>query len=460
MGSEKATTCLGGRERNSRWPRKGASNSTARKENSNPKDRQLMEAVVARENMIKALHRVERNKGAAGIDTMAVGELRPYLKEQWPRIKEELLEGRYTPQPVRRVEIPKRSGGMRQLGIPTVVDRLIQQALHQVISPLFDPGFSESSYGFRPGRSAHKAIKAARNQVRGGKRWVVDVDLDKFFDRVNHDILMAQVARKVKDKRVLVLMRRYLQSGVMVGGLMEETRKGTPQGGPLSPLLSNIVLDDLDKELERRGHKFCRYADDCNVYVGSKRAGERVMGSLTRFLKSHLKLKVNQAKSAVDRPWERAFLSYSMTFHKESRIKVTPHAVKRLKNKVKELIRQGRGCNVGRFIREDLNILLRGWIHYFRLAEVKGVFEELDGWIRRKLRSMLWRQWKRPRTRLRKLKERGLAEKRAHESASNGRGAWWNAGASHMNEAFSKKYFDQCGLVCLLDELRKLQRVS
>jgi len=460
MGSEKATTCLGGRERNSRWPKRGASNSTARRENSNPRDKQLMEAVVARENMVKALHRVERNRGAAGADNMTVSELRPYLKVQWPRIKEELLEGKYKPQPVRRVEIPKRSGGMRQLGIPTVVDRLIQQALHQVLSLLFDPGFSESSYGFRPGRSAHKAIKAARSYVRRGKRWVVDVDLDKFFDRVNHDVLMARVARKVGDKRVLLLIRRYLQSGAMVGGLTEVNRKGTPQGGPLSPLLSNIVLDDLDRELERRGHRFCRYADDCNVYVGSKKAGERVMGSLTRLLEGRLKLRVNQAKSAVDRPWRRAFLSYSMTFHKESRIKVASQAVKRLKNNVKGLIRQGRGRNVGRFIKEDLNPLLKGWIHYFRLAEVRGIFEELDGWIRRKLRCILWRQWKRSRTRYRKLLARNIVEERSRMSSFNGRGAWWNSGASHMNEAFPKKYFDRCGLVCLLSELRRLQSVS
>ena len=460
MRSEKVTTCLGEGERNSRWPRRGASNSTARKENSSPKDRQVMEAVVARENMVKALHRVERNKGAAGVDRMTVGELRPYLKAQWPKIKEELLEGRYQPRPVRQVEIPKRSGGMRQLGIPTVVDRLIQQALHQVLSSLFDPGFSESSYGFRTGRSAHQAMRAARSHVRGGKRWVVDVDLEKFFDRVNHDVLMTRVARKVGDKRVLVLIRRYLQSGVMVGGLTEVNRKGTPQGGPLSPLLSNIVLDDLDKELERRGHKFCRYADDCNVYVGSKKAGERVMGSLIRFLKDRLKLRVNQAKSAVDRPWKRVFLGYSTTFHKESRIKVASQAVKWFKNKVRERIRQGKGRNVIRFIREDFNPLLRGWIHYFRLAEVRGVFEELDGWIRRKLRCMLWRQWKRSRTRHRKLIERNIVEERSRMSSFNGRGAWWNSGASHMNEAFPKQYFDQCGLVCLLDEVLRLQSVS
>ena len=460
MGSERATTCLGERERNSRWPKRGASNSTARRENSNPKDRRLMEAVVARENMVKALYRVERNKGAPGVDSMTVSELRPYLKGQWPKIKEELLEGKYKPQPVRRVEIPKRSGGMRQLGIPTVVDRLIQQALHQVLSPLFDPGFSESSYGFRPGRSAHGAIKAARSYVRGGKRWVVDVDLDKFFDRVNHDLLMARIAREVTDKRILLLIRRYLQTGIMVGGLTEVNRKGMPQGGPLSPLLSNIVLNELDEELERRGHTFCRYADDCNVYVGSKKAGERVMGSLTRFLENSLKLKVNQEKSAVDRPWKRVFLSYSMTFHKENRIKVASQAVKRFKHTVKGLFRQGIGRNVIWFIKENLNALLRGWIHYFRLAEVRLIFEELDGWIRHKLRCMLWRQWKQSRTRFRKLRERGIAEKRARNSSGNGRGAWWNAGASHMNEALPKKFFDQCGLVCLLDELRKLQYVS
>jgi RNA-directed DNA polymerase len=419
-----------------------------------------MEAVVARENMVKALHRVERNEGAPGVDEMSVDELRPYLTVQWPRIKEELLNGQYQPQAVRRVEIPKHNGGMRQLGIPTVVDRLIQQALHQVLSPLFDPGFSESSYGFRAGRSAHGAVKAARSHVRGGKRWVVDVDVEKFFDRVNHDVLMARVARKVQDKRVLLLIRRYLQAGIMVGGLTEVSRKGTPQGGPLSPLLSNIVLDDLDKELERRGHTFCRYADDCNVYLRSKRAGERVMGSLTRFLEGCLRLTVNQGKSAVDRPWKRGFLGYSMTFHKENRIKVTVQAVKRLKNNVKELVRQGRGRNLSQFINDDLNPLLRGWIQYFRLAEVKGVFEELDGWVRRKLRCILWRQWKRSRTRYKKLLERNIVEERSHTSSCNGRGAWWNSGASHMNEAFPKKYFDQCGLVCLLDELRRLQAAS
>jgi len=357
------------------------------------------------------------------------------------------------------VGIPKHSGGVRHLGIPTVVDRLIQQALHHVLSPLFDPGFSESSYGFRPGRSAHGAIKAARSYVRGGKRWVVDMDVEKFFDRVNHDVLMAHVVRKVADKRVLVLIRRYLQAGIMVGGLTEVNRKGTPQGGPLSPLLSNIVLDELDKELERRGHTFCRYADDCNVYVRSRKAGERVMESLTRFLTQRLRLQVNREKSAVDRPWKRGFLGYAVTFHKESRIKITAQAVKRLKRNVKDLVRQGKGRNLNWFINEDLNPLLRGWIQYFRLAEVKGNVEEVDGWLRRKLRCILWRQWKQPQTRYQKMVAQNIVKERSLISSSNGRGAWWNAGASHMNEAFPKKYFDQCGLVCLLAELRRLQPV-
>ncbi len=277
----------------------------------------MMDAVVERENMWRALRRVEENKGAAGVDAMPVETLRPYLKEYWPRIKAELLEGRYEPSPVLRVGIPKPGGrGMRQLGIPTVVDRLIQQALHQVMQPVFDPDFSEFSYGFRPGRSAQDAVRQVREHAATGRRWVVDMDLEKFFDRVNHDILMSRVARKVKDKRVLKLIRRYLQVGVMKEGLVSRRIEGTPQGGPLSPLLSNILLDDVDRELERRGHRFCRYADDCNIYVASKRAGERVLASIARFVETRLNLKVNQGKSAVDRPWNRKFLGYSMTFHK------------------------------------------------------------------------------------------------------------------------------------------------
>ena len=420
----------------------------------------MMEAVVERENMWLALRRVEANKGSAGVDRMPVDQLSPYLREHWPRIKEELLDGRYKPSPVRAVEIPKPGGkGKRMLGIPTAIDRLIQQAVHQVLTPVFDPDFSESSYGFRPGRGAHQAIVRARSHVAAGKRWVVDIDLEKFFDRVNHDVLMSRVARKVRDKRLLRLIRRYLQAGLMADGLVSVRREGTPQGGPLSPLLSNILLDELDKELERRGHAFCRYADDCNVYVQSRIAGERVMCSLTRFLDRRLRLKVNAAKSAVDRPWNRKFLGYSMTFHKAPRLKVAATSVERLKEKLRQHFRTGRGRSLAAAV-EELTPVLRGWVNYFQLAEVKGVFEELDGWIRRKLRCVIWRQWKRPYTRAKNLMRRGLAEDRAWRSASNGRGPWWNSGASHMNDAFRKSYFDRLGLVSLQDQLQRLQRAA
>jgi RNA-directed DNA polymerase len=391
---------------------------------------------------------------------MTVESLRPYLRKHWPHIKEQLLAGRYMPSPVRRVDIPKPNGkGMRQLCIPTVIDRLIQQALHQVMQPIFDCDFSKSSYGFRPGRSAHQAVLAARAYVSSGRRWVVDMDLEKFFDRVNHDVLMARVSGKVKDKRVLGLIRRYLQAGVLSDGVVSQRTEGTPQGGPLSPLLSNILLDDLDRELEKRGHAFCRYADDCNIYVRSKRAGERVLASVTQFLAKRLKLKINKTKSAVDRPWNRKFLGYSMTFHKQPRLKVAPASVKRFKSKLKELFRIGRGRNLAKFIIE-LTAILRGWVNYFRLAEVKGVFEELDGWIRRKLRCILWRQWKRAITRAKNLKRRGLDEIRAWKSATNGRGPWWNSGASHMHACYPKSYFDKLGLVSLLNRLQRLQSTT
>lgn len=418
----------------------------------------MMEAVVERENMFAALRRVKSNKGSAGVDGMSVDALEGYLREHWPRIKVELLNGCYQPEPVHRVEIPKPGGkGIRQLGIPTVLDRLIQQALHQVLQPVFDPYFSDSSYGFRPGRSAHQAVRTAREYAASGRSWVVDMDLEKFFDRVNHDILMSRLARRVKDKRVLGIVRRYLQAGVMDGGLVSRSTEGTPQGGPLSPLLSNILLDDLDKELERRGHAFCRYADDCNIYVRSKRAGESVLASISRFLEKGLKLKVNRDKSAVDSPSNRSFLGYSMTYHMQPRLKVAPASVARFKGKLRMLFRKGRGRNLGRFIQEDLISLIRGWLNYFRLAEVKGVFEELDGWIRRKLRCILWRQWKRAFTRARNLMKMGLSEERAWRSATNGRGPWWNSGASHMNQAIPKKYFDALGLTSLQSQLRKFQ---
>ena len=336
---------------------------------------------------------------------------------------------------------------MRLLGIPTAVDRLIQQAMHQVLMPLFDPGFSNNSYGFRPGRSAHDAVRAAKAHVASGKRFVVDMDLEKFFDRVNHDVLMARVARKVADKRVLRLIRRYLQAGLMQGGIETCRAEGTPQGGPLSPLLSNILLDNLDKELERRGHAFCRYADDCNIYVASKHAGERVLGSVTSFLSKRLRLAVNGAKSAVDRPWNRAFLGFSMTAHKEPRLRVAPQSVTRFRAKLKDELRRGRGRNIARTVK-DLSPIVRGWIGYYRLAEAKGIFEELDGWVRRKLRCVLWRHWKRPRTRAARLMQRGLAEERAWASAGNGRGPWWNAGASHMNDAFRAGFFANLAAGC------------
>lgn len=438
----------------------GASDVTATTDNSwTEAGARLMEEVVSRDNMIAAYDRVVSNKGAPGIDGMTVDQLESYLKEHWPRIREELLNETYRPQPVLKVEIPKPSGGTRTLGIPTVVDRLIQQALHQQLTPLYDPLFSESSYGYRPGRSAHQAVQTARRYVAEGRRWVIDMDLEKFFDRVNHDIMMSRLARKIEDKRVLRLIRRYLQAGLFEGGLTSPRSEGTPQGGPLSPLLSNILLDELDKELERRGHVFCRYADDCNIYVTSQRAGERVLASVEQFLKERLRLTVNRAKSAVDRPWKRIFLGYSMTNHRTPRLKVGEIPVQRLMAKVRKITRKGRGRNIKKVI-EELTPKLRGWVVYFRDAEVKNVFEELDGWVRRKLRCMLWRQWKRPSTRVRKLMGRGLPKVRAWRSAYNGRGPWWNSGASHMNLAYRKSHFTELGLVSLVDGLRRFQRTT
>ena len=420
----------------------------------------LMDAVVERENMRQAYSRVMRNKGAAGVDGMPVADLKAHLQVHWPQIKEDLLAGRYQPSAVRSVSIPKPKGkGERLLGIPTVTDRLIQQALHQVLSPIFDMGFSESSFGFRPGRHARQAVQQARQYVSDGRRWVVDVDLEKFFDRVNHDILMSRVARRIKEPRVLQLIRRYLEAGMLSGGVISARGQGTPQGGPLSPLLSNILLDELDKELEGRGHCFCRYADDCTIYVRTKRSGERVMASISRFLECRLKLQVNTAKSVVARPWQRTFLGYSMTSHRRPRLKVPPEIVARLRAKLRVIFRRGRGNSLSRVIAE-LTPILRGWMNYFRDIEVKGVLEALDGWLRRKLRGLLWRRWKRTHTRARNLMRRGLAEARAWTSVTNGRGPWWNAGASHMNHAFPKSYFVRSGLVSLLDYYHLLKRAA
>ena len=416
----------------------------------------LMEQVVCRENMLAAYRRVVRNKGAAGVDGMTVEQLWGFCQAHWKGVREQLLGGTYRPQPVRKVEIPKPGGkGMRMLGIPTVLDRLIQQALGQVLTPIFDPTFSEQSFGFRPGRSTHQAVRSARSHMAQGYRWVVDMDLAKFFDRVNHDVLMARVARRVKDRRIIVLIYRFLRCGMMDRGVVSPRVEGTPQGGPLSPLLSNILLDDLDKELERRGHRFVRYADDCNVYVRSRRAGERVLRRLERYLRERLRLTVNRDKSAVDRPWNRKFLGYSVTVHRKPKLKVAPESVRRLKQKLRDTFRRGRGRSPGRLI-DDLAPQLRGWAAYFRLSEVKGVFEELDQWVRRKLRGVLWKQWKRPRTRERELTRRGVEPGQAHRTAYSGYGPWRCAGFSAMNRAVPTSELRRLGLVSLHAEHRRL----
>jgi len=419
----------------------------------------LMEAVCERGNCQLAYQRVVQNKGAAGVDGITVSEFKDHLKRCWPVIKAKLLAGSYIPSLVRRVDIAKPQGGVRTLGIPTLTDRLIQQALPQVLSPIFEAEFSDSSYGFRPGRSAHQAVKAAQKYVAEGRRVVVDMDLEKFFDWVDHELLLRKLSVKIGDERVLRLIRRYLEAGMMAAGIVSPRIEGTPQGGPLSPLLSNILLTDLDRELERRHHAFCRYADDCNIYVRSLAAGQRVMASLTRFLGDRLKLTVNVAKSAVERPWRRKFLGYSLTWHATPRLRIAGSSQQRLRAKVREVLRGARGRSVGRAI-EELNPVLRGWAAYFKLTETKRGLEDLDGWVRRKLRCCLWRQWKRCYTRATNLMKAGLTEERAWRSACNGRGPWWNSGASHMNQAFPKSYFDRLGLVSLLDTVRRLQGVS
>ena len=362
------------------------------------------------------------------------------------------------PQPVRRVEMPKPQGGVRTLGIPTLTDRMIQQALHQVLAPLFEAEFSASSYGFRPGRHAHQAVKAAKPYVAEGRRMVVEMDLEKCFDRVNHDLLMEKLSKKIDEGRVLRLIRRYLEAGMMADGMVSQRTEGTPQGGPLSPLLSNILLTELDRELERRGHAFCRYADDCSSYVRSQQAGERVMASLTRLLADTLKLTVNAAKRAVAPPWKRQFLGYSVTGHKAPKLKIAPTSLKRLEDKIREVLKGARGRSLTTVITE-LNPILRGWMAYFKLTATKKALEELDGWIRHQLRCILWRQWKRPYTRATNLMKAGLTE-RAFRSAFNQRGPGWNSGASHMNQAFPKSFFDRLGLVSLLDTMRRLQCVQ
>jgi RNA-directed DNA polymerase len=356
----------------------GAEARTAAGGGTKPEVLRLMEAVVERSNMLCAYARVAKNQGAPGVDGLTVAGLKPWLQAHWAKVRQALLAGEYMPAAVRKVDIPKPQGGVRTLGIPTGLDRLIQQALNQVLQPLFDPEFSPSSYGFRVGRNAHQAVQAARGYVAEGKRWVVDLDLEKFFDRVNHDVLMARVGRRVKDERVNKLIRRYLEAGLMEGGVASARSEGTPQGGPLSPLLSNVLLDDLDCELEKRGHRFCRYADDCNIYVGCQRSGQRVMQAITAFLERRLKLQVNAAKSAVARPWERKFLGYSMTRHKKPKLKIAQPSRERLAEKIRQTLRATRGQSLKQTI-ERLNPVLRGWAVYFRLTEQKGVLEDFDG---------------------------------------------------------------------------------
>ena len=442
-----------------RCPRDERQTATATKESIGPQPSLLMEEVVQKENLIRALKRVRANKGAPGVDGMTVIQLGDHLREHWTCIREQLLSGTYVPQPVRVVEIPKPNGGTRMLGIPTVLDRMIEQAILQVIGPIFDVGFSESSYGFRPDRSALQAVEQARRYVAAGRRWTVDLDLENFFDRVNHDILMSRVARKIKDKRLLKLIRRYLEAGLMTDGVVSPHTAGTPQGGPLSPLLSNVLLDDLDKELERRGHCFSRYADDCNIYVGSREAGERVMASVTGFLEHKLKLKVNRVKSAVDRPWKRKFLGYTVTVNKPPRLKPAPESVKRAKAKIRQITRRGKGRNIHRTI-GDINLFTRGWYGYFRMSEVKQPFDLLDQWIRHHLRKILWRQWKTPRTRARMLRRFGAWPETAKRATSNGRGPWWNAGAPHMHAAITNERLFEWGLQSLLGMQRGLNRAT
>jgi len=406
---------------------------------------ELMEEVCEQENCKRALARVKANKGSAGVDGMTVEQLPEHLKQHWPVIREQLFSGTYRPQPVKRVEIPKPDGGVRKLGIPTVLDRFVQQAVMQVLQRRLDRTFSEHSYGFRPGRSAHQAIDRAQQCIADGYRWVVDLDLEKFFDRVNHDKLMARIAERVSDKRLLKLIRAFLCAGVMEDGLVSPVDEGTPQGGPLSPLLSNIVLDEFDREVERRGLRFARYADDCNIYVRSRRAGLRVMESITRFIITKLKLKVNEQKSAVARPWGRKFLGFSFTSAGVPKRRIAPKAVARFKERVRGLTRRTRGVSIERMA-EDLARYLRGWIGYFGKCETPSVLQGLEMWIRHRLRSAIWKQWKRGKVRFAELRKRGVGKDLAAQTAGSAHGPWRLANSPALAIALPNAYFDSLGI--------------
>lgn len=429
--------------------REGTESSMARYESESlAESERLMEAVCEATNLKRALRRVKANGGSAGIDGMKTEEVAGWLIENWEKLREELLTGRYTPQPVKRVEIDKPDGGKRKLGIPTVIDRFVQQAVLQVLQKIWDPTFSESSYGFREGRSAHQGIAAAQGYLREGFRWVVDIDLEKFFDRVNHDRLMARLASRVSDKRMLALTRAFLRAGVLEGGLVSPSEEGAPQGGPLSPLLSNIVLDELDQELEARGHKFARYADDCNVYVRSERAGKRVMASLRRLITSKLRLRINENKSAVARPQERKFLGFSFTGEAAPRRRISPKALFRFKERIREITSRTRGRTLSDIV-EQLNLYLNGWRGYYGYCETLSVLKELDGWIRRRLRAYLWKQWKTFRKRQTALIERRVNRGVATRLAASSKGPWPLSRTETLQTALPNSFFDSFGLVRL-----------
>lgn len=405
----------------------------------------LMERVVERSNVKAALKRVRKNKGSPGVDGMTVDELPKYLAENWETIRAQLLAGTYQPLPVREVEIPKSGGGMRKLGIPSVLDRLIQQSILQVLQPMFDPTFSTHSYGFRPGRNAHQAVCEAQRYIQEGKRVVVDVDLERFFDRVNHDVLMGRLAKRITDKQMLGLIRCYLEAGIMVNGVVMERYEGTPQGGPLSPLMANVLLDDVDKELERRGLSFVRYADDLNIYVGSQRAGEDAMQTLRR-LYARLRLRINEAKSAVARPQDRKFLGYSFWYAKgEVRRRIAPKALEAMKERVRKITARSGGRSL-KSVFAELRGYLTGWKQYFRLAQTPGIFRDLDGWIRRRLRMLQLKQWKRGTTVFRKLRARGISQHVAAMAARFARSWWRTAAHKAMQIAFPTSYYDRAGV--------------